>query len=238
MKPARLASSLIMAGLVAACSDHPIQTGRSVYLSPREPVRTLVETPPAAYVPVPPTPVLRPGSIAGLEQLRAGGDADAELFAGDAPATQPADPAIAGSSTGATTTADTANGATNTTTGAGAAAAAQPGAAQPGSGQPGLAQPPASDSITVASSDDDPDHLVGLSETDALRLLGKPKAKADTPPSRVWTYSSTSCDLRLFFYPEIGSTSYRTLTYEIDDRDPTDSSRRSCVGGLLKNHAS
>ena len=103
MKPARLASSLIMAGLVAACSDHPIETGRSVYLSPREPVRALVETPPAAHVPVPPTPVLRPGSIAGLEQLRAGGDADAELLAADTPATsssnssQPTDPATSDS---------------------------------------------------------------------------------------------------------------------------------------------
>jgi hypothetical protein len=213
MRPARLASSLIMAGLVAACSDHPIETGRSVYLSPRMPVRTLVETPPAAKVPAPPTPALRPGSVAGLEQLRAGGDADAELLA-----------------------ADTANNAAAGSTGA--AAAAQPGSPQPASTQPGSAQPPASDSITVASSDNDPDHLVGLSESDALRLLGKPKSRADTPPSRVWTYSSTSCDLRLFFYPEIGSTSYRTLTYEIDDRDPTDSSRRSCVGGLLKNHAS
>ena len=229
MKPARLASSLIMAGLVAACSDHPIETGRSVYLSPRMPVRTLVETPPAAHLPVPPTPVLRPGSIAGLEQLRAGGDADAELMAADTPATsssdssQPADPAATD-----VPTSDAASGAAASTT-----AALQPGIARPGS-----AQPRAADSITVATSDDDPDHLVGLSETDALRLLGKPKSKADTPPSRVWTYSSTSCDLRLFFYPEIGSTSYRTLTYEIDDRDPTDSSRRSCVGGLLKNHAS
>ena len=82
------------------------------------------------------------------------------------------------------------------------------------------------------------DPSVGLSEADALRLLGKPKSRADTPPSRIWTYSSPSCDLRLFFYPEIGGTSYRTLTYEINDRDPTDTNRRNCVGGLLKNHAS
>lgn len=85
MKPARVASSVIMAGLVAACSSHPIQTGRTNYVSPRMPVRTLVETPPSAAVPIPPTPELRPGSVAGLEQLRAGGDADAELLAADTP---------------------------------------------------------------------------------------------------------------------------------------------------------
>jgi len=226
MRPARLASSLIMAGLVAACSDHPIETGRSVYLSPREPVRALVETPPAATVPVPPTPALRPGSVAGLEQVRAAGDADAELLAADTPAVPPSD------------SVQSADPATSDPAIAGTANNATAGNADAAATQPGSAQPPASDSITVASSDNDPDHLVGLSESDALRLLGKPKSKADTPHSRVWTYSSTSCDLRLFFYPEIGSTSYRTLTYEIDDRDPTDSSRRSCVGGLLKNHAS
>jgi len=226
MRPARLASSLIMAGLVAACSDHPIETGRSVYLSPREPVRALVETPPAATVPVPPTPALRPGSVAGLEQVRAAGDADAELLAADTPAVPPSD------------SVQSADPATSDPAIAGTANNATAGNADAAATQPGSAQPPASDSITVASSDNDPDHLVGLSESDALRLLGKPKSKADTPPSRVWTYSSTSCDLRLFFYPEIGSTSYRTLTYEIDDRDPTDSSRRYCVGGLLKNHAS
>lgn len=230
MNPARVASTMIMAGLLAACSDHPIETGRSVYTSPRMPVRTLVETPPAASVPVPPTPELRPGSVAGLEQLRAGGDADAELLAADTP---PADagapttgsgeasgaPALAASPPISPEAPSVANAATTSTTQA-------------------PTKTPVVDSVTVASTDDDPDHLVGLSEADALRLLGKPKTRADTPPSRVWTYSSTNCELRLFFYPEIGGTSYRTLTYEIDDHDPTDTNRRACVGGLLKNHAS
>ena len=235
MRPARVASTVIMAGLLAACSDHPIETGRSVYTSPREPVRALVETPPAAAVPIPPTPQLRPGSVPGLEQVRAGGDADAELLAADTPvdsqpvgdANTPAAgsaeasgaPAPAASPPAASEATGTANAATTTTT-------------------PAPTKTPVVDSVTVASTDDDPDHLVGLSEADALRLLGKPKTRAETPPSRVWTYSSTTCELRLFFYPEIGGTSYRTLTYEIDDHDPTDTNRRACVGGLLKNHAS
>ncbi len=235
MRPARVASTVIMAGLLAACSDHPIETGRNVYVSPREPVRALVETPPAATVPVPPTPQLRPGSVAGLEQLRAGGDADAELLGADTPVAD-------NTSTGGTATADAAGDApaANSTQGttSGTAASATTTANGAAAAQTTATQPPVVDSVTVASTDDDPDHLVGLSEADALRLLGKPKTRADTPPSRVWTYSSTNCELRLFFYPEIGGTSYRTLTYEIDDHDPTDTNRRACVGGLLKNHAS
>jgi hypothetical protein len=264
MKPARVASSVIMAGLVAACSGHPIQTGRTNYVSPRMPVRTLVETPPSAAVPIPPTPELRPGSVAGLEQLRSAGDANAELLAADTP--QATTPDMASNDTtavsGAETAGTVASGATSSTVPSSTASSstapssttAQSSTAQSSTAasstapsttamsvtpvQPGVAQAPAADSVTVASNDDDPDHLVGLSEADALRLLGKPKSRADTPPSRIWTYSSLTCDLRLFFYPEIGGTSYRTLTYEIDDRDPTDSNRRSCVGGLLKNHAS
>ena len=243
MKPARVASSVIMAGLVAACSSHPIQTGRTNYVSPRMPVRTLVETPPGAAVPRPPTPELRPGSVAGLEQLRAGGDADAELLGADTP--QATTPDMASNDTTAVAGAETAGTAASSATSSAVPSSTASSSTAPTSAamsvtpvQPGMAQAPAADSVTVASNDDDPDHLVGLSEADALRLLGKPKSRADTPPSRIWTYSSTMCDLRLFFYPEIGGTSYRTLTYEIDDRDPTDSNRRSCVGGLLKNHAS
>ena len=221
MKSARFASTLIIAGLLSACSGQPIEVGRAVYTSPRMPVRTLVETPPGAAVPIPPTPELKPGSVPGLEQVRAGGDADAQLMAADLPAPEAPDSPVDGTvATGAPQAPAPAGGIGTTAS------------------QPAGAQPPASSSPTVASTDNDPDHLVGLSEADALRLLGKPKSRADTPPSRVWTYSSTNCDLRLFFYPEIGGTSYRTLTYEIDDRDPTDTSRRNCVGELLKNHAS
>ena len=191
----RFGSLVVVAGLLAACSHHPVKIGPVSTTQPA-PARPLVETPPPADVPVPPTPELKPGSEISLERLRSEGDAHIEL----------------------------------------AEAAASPGEPQAPEAAT-VASPPAADSTTTTSADDDPDHLVGLSEADALRLLGKPKSRTDTPPSRVWTYSSTSCDLRLFFYPEIGGTSYRTLTYEIDNRDPSDSNRRKCVGGLLKNHA-
>lgn len=188
MRSVRFGSMLLLATVLMACSQRPITIGQDYVAPPPAPTRALVETPPPAMVPVPPTPELKPGTEFSLERLRAGGDATVELLA-----------------TGA-----------------------------PDSGSP----QPAAGSTTAASTDDDPDHLVGLSEADAIRLLGAPKLRADTPPSRIWTYSSAICDLRLFFYPEIGGTSYRTLTYEIDDRDPTDNTRRNCVGGLLKNHAS
>lgn len=213
MGSVRFGSLILLASLLAACSHHPVTIG-PVSTTPTAPVRPLLETPPPADVPVPPTPELKPGTEISLERLRSVGDADIDLSA------------VA---------------ALNATPDTTAAPVTQASAIEPAPTQTpqatSVANPPAADSTTTASTDDDPDHLVGLSEADAVRLLGNPKTRADTPPSRVWTYTSTSCDLRLFFYPEIGGTSYRTLTYEIDDRDPTDSTRRNCVGGLLKNHA-
>jgi hypothetical protein len=83
----------------------------------------------------------------------------------------------------------------------------------------------------------DPNRLIGLTENDAVKLLGPPTEKMDSPPSRVWTYRSTACDMKLFFYPEVGGATYRSLTYQIDDRDPADEGYRGCVGSLVKTHA-
>jgi hypothetical protein len=210
MGPLRYGSLILLAGALAGCSHRPIQIG-PIYVGPPTPVRPLVETPPPAVVPIPPTPRLKPGTGLVLEGARAAGDADAAWLAAGAQVDAAAQQSVAPQA-----------------------------AAKTGDGaMSGMPQPPqAAEAATASAGDDDPDHLVGLSEADAIRLLGAPKTRAETPPSRVWTYSSPGCDLRLFFYPEIGGTSYRTLTYEIDDRDPTDSNRRNCVGGLLKNHAS
>ena len=223
MSSMRFGGLLLLAATLAACSDHPIKIGRA-YVSERAPVRSLVETPPPAVVPIPPTPELKPGtevsadtvsSGPSLERLRAEGDADVEFLASNGTET----PVLQSAETNSMS-----------------APAAEAGA--PDSGSTAADTATSAGNTGAASADADPQRLVGLSEADALRLLGKPKSRADTPPSRIWTYSSPSCDLRLFFYPEIGGTSYRTLTYEINDRDPTDTNRRNCVGGLLKNHAS
>jgi hypothetical protein len=225
MGSVRFGSLLLLAAFLAACSDHPITIGRA-YVAEPAPVRPLVETPPPAAVPIPPTPELKPGtelsadasgvsSGPSLERLRAEGDADAEFLVSSRTET----PVLQSAETNSMS-------------------APAPEAGVPDSGSTAADIATSAGNTGAASADADPQRLVGLSEADALRLLGKPKSRADTPPSRIWTYSSPGCDLRLFFYPEIGGTSYRTLTYEIDDRDPTDSNRRNCVGGLLKNHAS
>src|SRR6516162_5721448 len=65
-------------------------------------------------------------------------------------------------------------------------------------------------SAPAASADAPPltdvGHLVGLSQTDTMKLFGPPAERKILPPSQIWTYHSTVCDVKLFFYLEIGKS--------------------------------
>jgi hypothetical protein len=77
-------------------------------------------------------------------------------------------------------------------------------------------------------------HLVGLSQIDATKLFGLPAERRNIPPSEIWTYHSTVCDVKLFFYPEVGKPNFRALTYQIDERSVSDASHQTCLASLAK----
>jgi hypothetical protein len=77
-------------------------------------------------------------------------------------------------------------------------------------------------------------HLVGLSQTDAMKLFGPPPERRNLPPSEIWTYHSTVCDVKLFFYPEVGAPAFRALTYQIDERGAYDATHNACLSSLIK----
>ena len=81
-------------------------------------------------------------------------------------------------------------------------------------------------------------HLVGLSQADTTKLFGPPAARKSLPPSQVWTYHSTICDLILFFFPEVSGTAFRALTYQIIERDASDATHTACLASLIKLPAS
>ena len=76
--------------------------------------------------------------------------------------------------------------------------------------------------------------LVGLTQTETTKLLGAPAERQKLPPSEIWTYHSTICDVRLFFYPEVGGRTFRALTYQIDEPGATDRAHSACFSSLLK----
>ena len=71
MGSVRFSSLLLLAAFLAACSDHPITIGRA-YVAQPAPARSLVETPPPAVVPIPPTPELKPGTEVSADTVSSG----------------------------------------------------------------------------------------------------------------------------------------------------------------------
>ena len=63
----------------------------------------------------------------------------------------------------------------------------------------------------------DPKELVGLNFEQIQSLLGEPSGRGEKPPGKVWTYSTDSCVLNVFFYADINTREFRALTYEIDN---------------------
>ncbi|HMA14348.1 MAG: hypothetical protein ACM35H_00070 [Bacteroidota bacterium] len=61
----------------------------------------------------------------------------------------------------------------------------------------------------------DPDALVGLDFERASALLGAPAMLIDEPPAKIWAYNGTNCVLHVFFYPKVGGSDFRVLTYEV-----------------------
>lgn len=101
----------------------------------------------------------------------------------------------------------------------------------------------APEQLAKAPSSHDPRVLIGLDFDQASRLLGDPALREDKPPAKLWLFTGNSCSMRVFFYPTLGDTTYRVLTYEVEgesapkptaNNDPeTSAFARRCFGELL-----
>jgi hypothetical protein len=68
---------------------------------------------------------------------------------------------------------------------------------------------------SVKAPEMDPDALVGLNFERTTALLGEPALLIDEPPAKIWAYNGSSCALHVFFYPKVGGSEFRVLTYEV-----------------------
>ncbi len=199
--------TLLLACFLAACGHTHTAKVTPATVPPPQPSRPLVSIPGPGELPLIPVPELKPGTEVTAVPAATDNGGQTEAPTGTDTGSQTGAPAVTGS--GSQTEAPTA---------------------------PSTAAVPNTPAAAPAANYD-PDRLVGLSEAEATNLLGPPVEKTDSPPSRVWTYRSETCEVKLFFYPEVGGTTYRTLTYEISDSDPSDTTHGGCVGGLVKAHA-
>lgn len=87
----------------------------------------------------------------------------------------------------------------------------------------------------------EPDALVGLDFERTTALLGEPALLIEEPPAKIWAYNGSNCVLHIFFYPKVGGTDFRVLTYEVKGGaagkapEGTDSKEfaRHCLSELL-----
>jgi len=90
----------------------------------------------------------------------------------------------------------------------------------------------ADDPIRVASID--PESLLGLDPDSVKKRLGTPARMEDSALSREWVYAAPGCSFRIFFYPNVNSTTFHALKYSSakDGGESADSSD-ACVHRIL-----
>jgi hypothetical protein len=64
-----------------------------------------------------------------------------------------------------------------------------------------------------------PDQVIGLTEGETATLLGMPASREDRPPAKVWRYAGLSCELKVIFYPDVVSLTYRALNVDLGTAD-------------------
>ena len=70
-----------------------------------------------------------------------------------------------------------------------------------------------------------PADLIGSDFAEVLRLIRQPDTVQTNALAIVWTYSEPVCKLQLFFYPDIETTTFHVLKYDL----------RDAAGGKLEN---
>jgi hypothetical protein len=217
--------AILLLSAVAGCGTsrlHTVSLPPPPAPAPVTDQRQLVETPPPAAMPEPPMPALKPGTEYTL--------AESEALADQA---SPKGPPIEGEPN-ASQKAIGRMAAQTAPQGVPPQAVSGQGTQQAPSGQTaGLAPAGGAGAPAVI----DAAHLVGLSQSDATVMFGPPAESRDLPPSKVWTYHSPVCDMKLFFYPEVGRSTFRALTYQIDERGASDATHNACLSSLAKPRA-
>ncbi|AWU95698.1 hypothetical protein [Azospirillum ramasamyi] len=85
-----------------------------------------------------------------------------------------------------------------------------------------------------ATTNADPDSLVGLDEVQTLKLLGSPVAREEAPPAKIWRYSKGDCTLKVFFFMDMTSSQdFRALSYDMKSSQNVPDADHRCFAQLL-----
>lgn len=77
-----------------------------------------------------------------------------------------------------------------------------------------------------------PVSVMGLSQQQVEMLLGPPMERTDMAPAQAWRYHDDRCTLELFFYIDVKSRIFRTLSYDVVSHESDASASRRCLAEL------
>jgi hypothetical protein len=77
-----------------------------------------------------------------------------------------------------------------------------------------------------------PISVMGLSQQQVEMLLGPPMERRDMAPAQAWRYRDDRCTLELFFYIDVKSRIFRTLSYDVVSRENDVGAGRRCLAEL------
>lgn len=64
-----------------------------------------------------------------------------------------------------------------------------------------------------------PEALVGLDPAQTEEILGPPTVTRELSPATIWSYSTPTCQLDLYFYMNMASKRLSALSYELKNQD-------------------
>jgi hypothetical protein len=87
---------------------------------------------------------------------------------------------------------------------------------------------------TARAASIDPKSLMGLDPESVQKRLGTPARMENSALSHEWVYVAPGCSFRIFFYPNVNSTSFRALKYgSTKDNGGAIDSSDACVRKIL-----
>lgn len=83
-----------------------------------------------------------------------------------------------------------------------------------------------------------PPKLVGLSESEAVGLLGEPQARQEWAPARLWVYRAPDCELELSFFFDVSRNGFYILDVAARDSKGESDNRERCLRSLQDDRRS
>ena len=82
----------------------------------------------------------------------------------------------------------------------------------------------------------EPVEVVGLSESEAVDLLGAPVERSWRPPSKVLRYAAADCTVDIYFYLDVAKDRFQALQIKAPNSAADETALKTCLGKVRDDH--